>query len=492
MKAVCCLSIDVINADKPPASLAFLAGACEAVGCDYFCHSVNIEMVKRLTDAQYQSLYSHIKLDTLNEYLPNIQFAFDGMVEEITKRDPSIILVSLFSYFQIPVTKLVLSLIKKSLPDAEIIVGGPGVSKTNKVGHSYGRQLLDQNIIDYYVLGEGDQILLDFLRGDRTNPLFNADGQDLFVPQINDLDDKFLMPSYKNIDFSFYQNLENKQKGVISITTSRGCVRACTFCDIAQSWPRFRFRSGKSIVSEIMQHYKDTGITNFYITDSLINGSVKSFNEFNLEMIKLKQEHPGLADFSYNGMFIVRDKRTHTEDFFRNMKLAGCESLAIGVETGSDRLRYDMNKKFKNADLDYHLQCCSKYGIKNFFLMFVGYPTETDEDFQQTLHMLERYQKYLLDGTIGGITFSGIFSMIPDSPVHLNRDSIGIEILQDYDNKSLNWINTMNPDLNIKKRILRDMAFRKRAAELRYPVPYTHRYLEYLSHVSPDFVTQSD
>jgi radical SAM superfamily enzyme YgiQ (UPF0313 family) len=477
---VCCFAIDIINADKPPGSLAFLAGACEAAGVEYFCHSLNNEMIKRLSKTQYQKLYNSIKLETINDLLPNVQQHIDALIEEIIAKQPNLITISIFSTFQMPVANLMLKKLRAAMPEVEMIAGGPGIQNN-------GDSLIKQGLLDYYVMGEGDEILPNFIKGDRTSPYLNST-----VPQIIDLDDKFLMPSYKKVDFSGYQNLENKEKGVITITTSRGCVRSCNFCDIAISWPKYKFRSGKNIAQEIVHHYNDTGITNFYIADSLINGSVKSFTDFNLEMIELKKSIPGLASFSYNGMFIVRDKRTHTEQFFKNMKLAGCESLAIGVETGSERLRFEMNKKFKNEDLDHHLEMSSKYGIKNFLLMFVAYPTETDEDFSETLAMLERYQKYLLDGTIGGINHSGIFSMILNSPVYDHRAEIGIELLDTHSNSRLSWINHNNPDLTVKKRILRDLSFRKKAAELRYPIPYTRRYLEYLQTVDENFIPQSD
>jgi radical SAM superfamily enzyme YgiQ (UPF0313 family) len=242
----------------------------------------------------------------------------------------------------------------------------------------------------------------------------------------------------------------------------------------------------------VLKLAQETGSPHFHITDSLINGSLKSFREFNLAMIDLKQSHAELADFSYNGMFIVRDKRSHDYEFFAQMADAGCESLQIGVETGSDRLRFEMNKKFTNRDLDHHLEMCQQVGIKNTLLMFTGYPTETDEDFQQTLQMLERYQHFLIDGTIIGINFSGIFSMLPHTPVWDQRHDIGIDIDESGPDKRLVWNNRNNPDLTIKRRIMRDLRFRQRAAELRYPIPYSDRYLQYLQHIDADFVPVSD
>lgn len=491
IQRVSCISIDVINADKPTASLAFLAGVCEHVGVDYMCRSVNTEMLKNLTQSDYQKLYNGIKFNDINNIKP-IDSVLEKLAREIQQYQPDLILVSLFSFMQISLAEKFLIELKRFLPTVEIIAGGPGISsQTNN--QTNGNYFLKKKLIDYYVLGEGDEVLANFIKGQKKQIGINSrlTLTEMWVPQIDDLDEKFIIPSYKKIDFSVYHNLEQKSNAILSINTSRGCVRACTFCDVANTWPKYRYRSGKKIAEEVLKHWQDTGISNFYITDSLINGSLKSFKDFNIEMINLKKQYPGLKDFSYNGMFIVRDKKSHNEEFFANLAAAGCESLAIGVETGSDELRFKMNKKFTNEDLEHHMEMCQKYKIRNNLLMFVAHPLETKDDFNKSLKLLEKFQKYLIDDTIIGINHAGVYSLIPDTPDWDRRHELGIEVL-DVESMNINWINKSNPELTIKERILRDLQFRRRAAELRYPIPYSNRYLDYLTKISPEFVPVSD
>ena len=493
MKAFC-LSIDVVNADKPTASLAFLAGVCEYVDVEYECASVNVEMLRILDRQQFQSLYESIKLGTEDSWLPKIDPAIHVLINDIKKFNPDVLLVSFFSFMQVNLGKYFLNLIRKDLPNLEILAGGPGIYAETATGKTNGSVLCEQGVIDYYVLGEGDEILPAFLLGQRE--LLGLNSRDTkfesWVPQIDELDKKYILPSYKKIDFSLYHNLEAKQNGVVTISTSRGCVRACTFCDVSKSLPKFRFRKGASVANEIVKHWQDTGISNFYISDSLINGSLKTFKEFNLAMIQLKQQHPGLKDFSYNGMFIVRDRKSHNEEFFANMAAAGCESVAIGVETGSDRLRAEMDKKYTLEDLDWHMAMCQKYKIRNAFLMFVAHPKETADDFQLTLDLLDRYQKYLIDETIIGINHSGIYELLPGTPDWDHREETGVVITSGVNDIRINWINNKNPSLTIKEKILRDLAFRKHAAKLRYSMPYNQRYIQYLKNVNPAFIPMSD
>lgn len=493
MIRVSCVSVDLINADKPPAALAYLAGACEKVGAEYHAISLNSEFLKNLTTDDYNEIYKNIKLSRMSEFHAAIHPIISSVIDRIRTFDSQHLLVSVFSWAQFELAEFFLSMVRESGYQGSIMAGGPGIGPVNFETVSNGRRLAQKGLLDFYCLGEGDRLLPLYLMGDIQQLGLNSSRSlsDTWVPQIDDLDQAYLVPSYKKIETSFYKNLEAKKDTVYSLSTSRGCVRRCKFCDVGKSWPKFRFRSGENVAQEVLQHHVDIGAVHFTIVDSLINGSLKTFKDFNECMIKLKKQHDTLADFSYNGMFIVRDKKSHPADFFRLMKEAGCESLAIGVETGSDRLRFEMDKKFTNDDLDHHLEMCQKYGIRNTFLTFVGYPTETADDFQQTLAMLRRYQKYLIDDTIIGINHSGIFNIIPHTPIYDQREHLGIELAEDR-HRSLAWHNTNNPALTVKERVLRDLEFRRTALELRYPIPYSERYLEYLKDIDPSFMPESD
>jgi radical SAM superfamily enzyme YgiQ (UPF0313 family) len=495
MNRISCVAIDLINADKPPASLAFLAGACELTNKTYECFSLNTHFLTDLPTEDYNKLYADLKIGNTEKLEQSCMVSIKNVVEKIKCFNPDTILVSIFSFMQIPVSILFLRELRKQLHSVTVLAGGPGIHHTTADGVTNGKMLHQQNLIDYYFLGEGDEALPAWLQGN--NNMLGLNGNDIafesWVPQIDQLDEKYLVPSYKKINTVNYHNLENKSSTVFSLSTSRGCVRSCSFCDVAKTWKKFRFRSGKRVAEEILKHYQEVGAVHFTIVDSLINGSIKSFAEFNQKMTELKQNYPGLEDFSYNGMFIVRDKKTHPESLFALMKQAGCDSLAIGVETGSDRLRFEIDKKFTNEDLDHHLTMCQRYGIRNTFLTFVGYPTETADDFSQTLDMLRRYQKYLVDDTIIGINHAGVFSLLPGTPVFENREQIGIHWeYRENERKDMSWTNVNNPTLTIKERIRRDLAFRKLAAELRYPIPYSMRYLEYMKKIDPTFEPMCD
>jgi len=67
------------------------------------------------------------------------------------------------------------------------------------------------------------------------------------------------------------------------------------------------------------------------------------------------------------------------------MKESGCAEVEIGMESFVQKIRYDMKKKFTDDDMWFCLEMLQKYKIPSTLMMIVGWPTETEEDHQQTL-----------------------------------------------------------------------------------------------------------
>jgi radical SAM superfamily enzyme YgiQ (UPF0313 family) len=88
------------------------------------------------------------------------------------------------------------------------------------------------------------------------------------------------------------------------------------------------------------------------------------------------------------------------ESDFELARIAGATVLKVGIESGSEKVRHDIKKKFSNDDIDWFATNCFKYNIQQRWLMFTGYPTETEEDFQDTLRLLEKYQPMAEAGNI--------------------------------------------------------------------------------------------
>jgi radical SAM superfamily enzyme YgiQ (UPF0313 family) len=124
-----------------------------------------------------------------------------------------------------------------------------------------------------------------------------------------------------------------------------------------------------------------------------------------------------------------------------------------------------MNKKFTNEDLDYTMSMLEKYNITCSFLMIVGYPTETDIDFQETLDMFTRYKH--LTHIITNINIGSTLGILPGTPLYNNAKEYNIEV-DKYEN---NWVAWNNQDLTLEKRIQRRNILKEHVLNLGYTIP---------------------
>lgn len=296
--------------------------------------------------------------------------------------------LSVFSVDSVRFILDILPLIKefKSI-NQKILLGGQGLSPLN---------LLDFSpFIDCYIMGDGERSLVELLKGNLSYPGINSPGI-----QIDNLEE-IGWANYEDYDLHAGYDSWYDDSTLIPVTGSKGCVRDCSFCNVNDLWNKFKYRSGKSIAEEIIYNYEKTGHKHFYFTDSLINGNVREL--VNMMRILTEYRQKTNAEITWGGQWIARKQRGLPKDYYKLIASSGGRNLTIGVETGSDIVRAHMKKGFTNEDLDAEMEQFSLHGITCAFFIMVGYPTESEEDFNDTLRMLKRYTKYVADGTLIGL-----------------------------------------------------------------------------------------
>ena len=369
-------------------------------------------------------------------------------IDEVLTYTSKYVSVSVFTYQNKTATSIFCKEFRKR-SNTKIILGGQGLADGGILGHlGYAKELYNQGLIDYYIKSEGEVSLVELLKNNFSAPGINSDT----FKQIKNLDD-IPIPDYSDYQLQLYDNY-------LPITGSRGCVRSCSFCDVHDHWS-YTLRSGASIAKEIITLHENTGFKNFRFTDSLINGSLKEFKIFCKILAKYNLENN--TNIKYSGQYIVRSSNQLDESYWRDLADSGAHKLTIGVETGSDRVRMHMNKKFTNADLDYTMQMLDKYNITCVFLMIFGYPTETKDDFQETLDMFTKYQKYA-NRIITHIGFGTTLAILPGTPLFNNAKTLNIEL----DKHENNWIALDNPDLTLAERINRRNSAKEHVQALGY------------------------
>lgn len=476
-KKVLIVSVPKQDVIRPPGILSILAGCCEQSDCDYEILDLNLLMFKTLerTDALEIDSDFYVNRFRSKKHQDLYLSICAHLQDKIEKYQPNLIAISVFTECSILATHSLLEYLANfnSRKNYEIVLGGHGVDGCFEPicnNLKFGHYCLKNNLVENVIFGEGELAFIELLKGNKDFPGINNNIKE----QILDLD-SLPLPSYKKIKplKYFYSNQPE-----LLVTGSRGCVRSCSFCSVGSKWEKYVYKSGRKIAEEIYTIWKQTGVKKYDFSDSLINGSIKSFREFNQRLIELKQENSKF-DIKYKGQFICRPRNQLKEKDYYEMSIAGAETLVVGVEHFSNKIRDHMRKKFDDDAIDFHFEMCGKYQIKNVLLLLSGYVTETLEDHQTNLKGLVKYQKYALARIIYAINVNvNGLEILPQTPLSDMIEELDIQYLGEE--SRVDWISMNNPTLDRKERLRRSAEIIYSAGKLGYKILHFDLKLEEL------------
>ena len=366
---------------RPPISCAILAEVSKQEGHNVEVLDLNIDLYRKVGSKSFSDYKNEYFFGSNTELKNKVHsLVVNILLNHMKDKKYDWILISCFGDWEYPITEYLCKILK-SKTSAKIVGGGPGLDK-------FGLLLVEDNILDFHVKGEGEIALKKLFQGETSYPGING------IPpkQIDDIEN-LPVPTYDYFDLSKYEWLLDDPD--FFIYGSRGCVRHCTFCNIELYWPKFRYRSGASIANEMIKNYEQYGVKNYYFTDSLLNGNLKEFRSFLDIMSKYKYGR----EFRWGGYAIVRPKSQHPKELWDQMEAGGGSFMVVGIESGVDRIREDMKKKFTNDDIDWHLEQSQRIGLQNNFLLISSWYNETYDEHLEYLKMFSRWQRYAADGT---------------------------------------------------------------------------------------------
>lgn len=338
-----------------------------------------------------------------------------------------------------------------------IVFGGPQCSREQAAF----RFAADPSV-DAVAVGEGEQTLVELLE------TLEKDGYLKPLPglilrrngEILDCGDRALLPDLNSLPYPDYSDFEAdilarryNDPRRLEIFDSRGCVRTCHFCSEWQFWRHFRSMSGERMFEEIShQARKFSQASYFYFIGSLLNGNMKALESF-CDLIIAS----GLG-IRWAGQAVINPKMD--ERMLKKMARAGCDWLGFGLESGSERLRWTMNKKFTNENAYRTLKAAHRNGISTQVNIMFGMPTETQKDFYETMKFLIRNRPH-----IDTILASQSFCVIDKNTALYNRpEQFGISGQQHH----LFW-ESNGGENSYPERFRRYEEFCRLAIQLRIP-----------------------
>lgn len=265
--------------------------------------------------------------------------------------------------------------IKTNVPDAKIIVGGllPTLSPDK----------FDFKVIDTVFMGEGEvtfpQILEDYERGKPLPKLIKG-----ARPVLDDLPwiDRDFFKYELEMTCSF---APGEPLPTITMLSGRGCPYHCAFCQPAENavfGKPFRRRSVNDVLAEMRHLYDKYHYQSASFWDDTFTISKKWVYEFCDQYdIPARLAANSRADIICNN-----------EDMIARLAEVGMKWLAIGVESGSQRMLDFLNKGTTVEENYKAAEICRRYGIKIFAAFMVGLPTETKEEALLTEKMINDIQ----------------------------------------------------------------------------------------------------
>jgi anaerobic magnesium-protoporphyrin IX monomethyl ester cyclase len=194
-------------------------------------------------------------------------------------------------------------------------------------------------------------------------------------------------------------DLDDYDGMILYLSTTRGCVRKCSFCTHIVGQKTYRTMSAVRTVAEIRHQMKlYPKRDNIEFTDSLINGNVRRLAEMSDLLVdyrleRVAQRRHGNWDFGWSGMAIIHP--TMSPELLRKMRRSGCIMLRYGMESASQKVLDSMQKNVRVRDAETVIKDTADAGIKVFLYVLVGFPTENEADFQETLDFIERHARHI-------------------------------------------------------------------------------------------------
>lgn len=382
-----------------------------------------------------------------------------------SKYCPEYIGLSIFTSESLDFGLILSYFLRKYFPQTKIVVGGKGIELNYSQFKKHYDVWIEQKIADLIIVSDAETEIVDSIRNRKTGLIFSP-------PQTKQDLDNIPLPEWQSYNLQSYSNLThvrdqqaNHPEPYMAVTASKGCVRKCTFCDVASFWPDFIFRDPIQVADEIIFNYRTTGIKSFVFTDNLINGSIPNYRAMNQRLVDVI---PG--EITYRSYAIFRGKHQMPENDFALAAKAGCKMWYVGVESGSEKVRHDMRKKFTNDDLDWSVTTLYKYNISQSWLLMVGYPSETEQDFEDTKNLLRRYANLAHTQKIQ-IGVSAPFGLLTRAPL-MNDETLaeyyGLTHNQHSNHSSQFWTSTRFIDNDYPVRSRRWKELTQLSQELGY------------------------
>ncbi len=193
----------------------------------------------------------------------------------------------------------------------------------------------------------------------------------------------------------------------LQIRTASGCPFSCAFCSYpttAHGW--------KTLDSERVREHLDAvrripGVDRIIFIDDTFNVPPHRFKE----LVKIFSEYQ-FEWFSFLRVQYVDD------DMVRLMRDSGCRGVYLGIESASDKILKNMNKRATKAQFARGVELLNKHDIDYLAAFVLGFPGEDDDTMRENVDFINQ----------NGVRYYSLkeFYYMAHTQVHEKREEYGL------------------------------------------------------------------
>jgi radical SAM superfamily enzyme YgiQ (UPF0313 family) len=382
---------DSYSTDVYPAGLGYLAGMIKSK-TDWGVMVYNADFVPN-PDLGISHSYAVGK--GFSNYLRNLENLSSPIWKEVRKTvaDYKPEVVGIYCCAASFVSASIVAKMVKSVSQQTVVVlGGPHPT-------TVGKDVLKEPNVDIAVIGEGELTGLELLDAvSNGTPLDEVRGiayrmadKTVETPEreyITDLDSLCFPHRYAPEVLKDYEKYP--KSAFREVFTSRGCPYNCFFCGSRYVLGRkLRLRSVANVVEEI-KSLQGIGIKWIEFLDDTF-GADKEYTRQLCD--SLVRECRGILWGCLTRANII-DEQT-----IIMIKKAGCRSISIGIESGSNEMLKKMRKGITIEEAIAAANLISRHGIRLAANFIVGFPDETEETLNDTFAAMKKIKGFIVYNT---------------------------------------------------------------------------------------------
>ena len=259
-----------------------------------------------------------------------------------------------------------------------------------------------------------------------------------------------------DIDGEIIEGLPIKRNDNIkaSVTIMYGCNNFCSYCIVPYVRGRERSRKPEDIINEVREladkGYKEITLLGQNVNSYMRNEVLENENEKITSFAKLLyavNEIKGIERIR----FISPHPKDFTEDVIDAIKKCDkvCKLIHLPLQSGNSRVLKELNRKYTKQQ---YLELVEKMKkeIPNLTLstdIIVGFPGETDEDFEDTLDVVKKVnfeQVYMfIYSRRVGTPADRMQNQVPEEQKHIRFEKLKKLVEEQIEEKNKKYINTI-------------------------------------------------